>query len=222
MFNVVRNESTPASLAGRQRYDSEDVWEALNKVFHKKCYICETSEPLDINVEHFVPHKGDEDLKFDWNNLYFSCARCNNIKLAKYDSLLDCCDPNTDVIQAIKHLPPSTPYAKHLQIEAKYDDDKTKITAEFLNKVFNSDHTPNKKVSSSSLRRKVFDQYNLLFEELNNYYAPKALPEEKTRAVERIKLLLKPTSPYSAFISWCIIEDSVLGPMLQDFIGIVE
>ena len=222
MFNVVRNELTPASLADRRKYDSEDVWEALNKVFHKKCYICETSEPQDINVEHFIPHKGDEDLKFDWNNLYFSCARCNNIKLAKYDDLLDCCDPNINVIQAIKHLPPTTPYAKHLQIEAQYDDDKTKLTAELLDKIFNSEHTPNKAISASFLRKRVFDQYNLLLTQLNNYYDPVSLPEEKANAVARIKILLKATSPYSAFISWCIIEDSELGPILQDFIGIVE
>lgn len=222
MFNVVRNGSTPMSLANKRKYDSKDVWEELNKVFHKKCYICETSEPQDINVEHFVPHQGDENLKFDWNNLYFSCGRCNNIKLSKYDDLLDCCDPTTDVVRAVKHLPPSTPYAKHLPIEAQYDDEKTQLTAELLNKVFNSEHTANKKITSSFLRRKVFDQYNLLFKELNNYYAPMSLPEEKAIAVERIKLLLKPTSPYSAFISWCIIEDEELGPMLKDFIGTVE
>ena len=222
MFNVVRNEPAPASLASKQRYDSQDVWKALNKVFHKKCYICETSEPQDINVEHFIPHKGNEVLKFDWNNLYYSCGRCNNIKLVKYDALLDCCDPNIDVVRAVRHIPPSTPYAKQLQIQAKNDDEKTKLTAELLDKVFNSEHTPNKAVSSSFLRRKVFDQYNLLLTQLNKYYDPVALQEEKTTAVERIKLLLKATSPYSAFISWCVMEDGELGPMLNDFIGIAE
>ncbi|WP_341851821.1 hypothetical protein [Vibrio vulnificus] len=222
MFNVVRNEPVPLSLAGKQKYDSEDVWKALNTVFHKKCYICETSEPQDINVEHFVPHEGNENLKFDWNNLYFSCGRCNNIKLTKYDDLLDCCDPNIDVVRAIKHLPPSTPFAKQLPIEAQHDDDKTKLTAELLDRVFNSKHTPNKAVSSSFLRHKVFNQYNLLLKQLNNYYDPVALPEEKASALERIKLLLKANSPYSAFISWCIMGDEELGPMLHDFIGIAE
>lgn len=220
MFNVVRNEPAPASLAGEIKYDSEDVWRALNKVFHKKCYICETSEPQDINVEHFVPHQGDEALKFDWNNLYFSCGRCNNIKLAEYDALIDCCDPNIDVVRAVKHLPPSTPYARHLLIQGRDDDDKTKLTAELLDKVFNSEHTPNKAVSASFLRRKVFDQYNLLLTQLKKYYDPVALPEEKENAVDRIKLLLKASSPYSAFISWCIMEDDELGPKLDDFIGI--
>ncbi len=220
MFNVVRNEPAPASLTDKKKYDLEDVLEALNKVFHKKCYICETSEPQDINVEHFRPHKGNEALEFAWNNLYLSCSRCNNIKLAKYDNLLDCCDPDTDVVRAVKHLPPSTPYARQLQIEAQHDNEKAKLTAELLDKVFNSEHTPNKAVSASFLRRKVFDQYNLLLTELNKYYGPVTLPDEKVKAVERIKLLLKATSPYSAFISWCIMEDDELGPMLNGFIGI--
>ncbi|EGR9010487.1 hypothetical protein P3498_01535 [Vibrio parahaemolyticus] len=222
MFNVVRTELAPASLADRKKYDSEDVWNALKKVFHKKCYICETSEPQDINVEHFVPHEGNEDLKYAWDNLYFSCGRCNNIKLAKYDVLLDCCNPTIDVVRAIKHLPPSTPYAKKLHVEAQASDDKTKLTAELLDKVYNSEHTPNKAVSSAFLRKKVFDQYNLLLSQVNNYYKPMALQEEKDDAVARIKLLLKPSSPYSAFISWCIMDDEELGPMLHDFIGLTE
>lgn len=222
MFNVLRNGSTPVSLASRRKYDSKDVLEALNKVFHKKCYICETSEPLDINVEHFVPHEGDGDLKFDWSNLYFSCGRCNNIKLAKYDDLLDCCDPNTDVVRAIKHLPPLMPYGGNLRIEAQYNDNITQLTAELLNRVFNSEHTTNKAISSVSLRKKVFEQYNLLLTQVNNYYNPVALPKDKEDAIERIKLLIKASSPYSAFISWCILEDTELKPILQDFIGIAE
>ncbi|WP_318400774.1 HNH endonuclease family protein [Photobacterium leiognathi] len=220
MFNVVRNEPAPASLTGKSKYDSKDVWSALEKVFHKKCYICETSSPLDINVEHFVPHEGNTELMFDWNNLYFSCGRCNNIKLAKYDNLLDCCDPNIDVVRAIKHKPPMTPFAKKLQITAKNNDNKTILTAELLDRVFNSEHTPNKAVTASYLRRNVFNQYNLLLTQLNKYYDPLTLPDEKNRAVERIKLLLVPSAPYSAFISWCIIEDEELAPILHDYIGL--
>ncbi|WP_235588143.1 hypothetical protein [Vibrio toranzoniae] len=59
-----------------------------------------------------------------------------------------------------------------------------------MDKVFNSEHTPNKAVSASFLRKRVFDQYNLFLKQLNNYYDPVALPEEKASAVERIKLLL--------------------------------
>lgn len=222
MFNVVRNEPAPASLANKVKYDSQDVWDALNRVFHKKCYICETKEPQDINVEHFIPHQGDEDLKFDWNNLYFSCGRCNNIKLAKYDGLIDCCDTNVDVLRAIKHVPPVTPYAKKLQIEVQLNNAKANLTSELLDKIFNSTHTPNKTVSASFLRKKVFSQYNLLLDLLDEYYSDTVLPQEKEIALERMKLLVKPSAPYSAFLSWCILEDDELGPLLSDFIGVAE
>lgn len=222
MFNVVRSEPTPASLENRTKYDSKDVLDALSKVFHNKCYICETCEPQDINVEHFIPHEGVQDLKFDWNNLYLSCGRCNNIKLVKYDHLLDCCNKNIDVVRAIKHLPPLTPFAKKLIIEAQNNDDKTLLTAELLARVFNSEHTPNKAISGTFLRKKVFAQYNLLLDQLNKYYDPVALKDEKKMAIERIKLLLKASSPYSAFMSWCIIEDQELEPILHDFIGRAE
>ncbi|MFQ1816566.1 HNH endonuclease, partial [Aeromonas veronii] len=201
MFNVVRNEPAPASLANKRKYDSQDVWEALSRVFHKKCYICETKEPQDINVEHFIPHQGDENLKFDWNNLYFSCGRCNNIKLTQYDDLIDCCDTEVDVLRAIKHMPPATPYAQKIQIEAQVDDEKTNLTAELLDKIFNSTHTPNKAVSASFLRRKIFAQYNMLLDLLKVYYAETTLQQEKETALERMKILIKPSSPYSAFVS---------------------
>jgi hypothetical protein len=222
MFNVVRRESAPASLANKVKYDSRDVWDALSRVFHKKCYICETKEAHDINVEHFVPHEGDENLKYDWNNLYFSCGRCNNIKLAKYDELIDCCDTQVDVLRAIKHVPPITPYAKMLQIESQVNDVKINLTTELLDRVFNSTHTPNKTVSASFLRKQVFSQYNLLLDLLSKYYEQTALLQEKEIALERMKLLIKASSPYSAFISWCIMEDEELYPLLHDVIGLAE
>lgn len=222
MFNVVRNEPAPASLANKQKYDSQDVWEALSRIFHKKCYICETKEPEDINVEHFVSHQGDKNLKFDWHNLYFSCGRCNNVKRADYDNLLDCCDTEIDVLRAIKHMPPATAYGKKLIIEAQTDDEKTRSTAELLDKIFNSDHSANKAVSASFLRNKIFAQYNIFLDLQKKYYDQTALPHEKVIVLERMKLLIQPSSPYSAFVSWCIMEDEDLGPLLHDFIGMAE
>jgi len=219
MFKVIRNENAPASLASRRSYSEQDVLDALSRVFHKKCYICETKEPIDINVEHFEPHLGDLDKKFNWENLYFSCGRCNNIKLAKYNDLLDCCDSNVDVLRAIKHVPPITPYAKCLRVESQNDDEKTKLTAELIEKVFNSTHTPNKTVSASFLRKKVFQQFNLFLDLQREYFDELALPVEKETALERMKLLIKASSQYCAFISWCVLDDDELAPLLDEFIG---
>lgn len=219
MFNVIRNEAAPASLENKRKYDELDVLEALNRVFHKKCYICETKEPGDINVEHFKPHLGDKHKIFDWGNLYLSCGRCNNIKLAKYDELLDCCDPEVDVLKAIKHVPPITPYAKKLHIQAQYDDNKTKLTAELIDRVFNSTHTPNKTISSTFLRKKVFQQFNLFLDLQRLYFSETTLDNEKEIALERMKQLIKASSQYSSFICWCVLEDTELAPLLYDFIG---
>lgn len=220
MFNVLRNEPAPASLANKLSYSEQDVLDALSRVFHNKCYICETKEPTDLNIEHFEPHLGDLDKKFNWDNLYFSCGRCNNIKLAKYNFLLDCCDSNIDVLRAIKHVPPLTPYARRLRIEPQYDDEKTKLTAELIEKVFNSTHTPNKKVSASFLRKKVFKQFNLFLDLQIQYFNVLTLPVEKETVLDRMKLLIEPSSQYCAFISWCILDDDELAPLLDNFIGI--
>ena len=219
MFKVIRSEDAPASLANRRSYSGRDVLDALSRVFHKKCYICETKEPIDINVEHFEPHLGDIDKKFNWENLYYSCGRCNNIKLEKYNDLLDCCDSSVDVLRLIKHVPPITPYAKCLRIEPQNDDEKTKLTAELIEKVFNSTHTPNKTVSASFLRKRVFQQFNLFLDLQREYFDELTLPAEKETALERMKLLIKASSQYCAFISWCVLDDDELAPLLDEYIG---
>ncbi|MGL6274726.1 hypothetical protein ACSZME_02635 [Aeromonas dhakensis] len=96
------------------------------------------------------------------------------------------------------------------------------MTSELLDKIFNSTHTPNKTVSASFLRKKVFSQYNLLLDLLDEYYRDTVLPQEQEIALERMKLLVKPSAPYSAFLSWCILEDDELCPLLKEFIGVAE
>jgi len=215
MFNAIRTAPAPASLAARQKYDSADVYEALSEIFFDKCYICETKEPHDINVEHFDAHMKDVNKKFDWNNLYLACSRCNNIKRAEFNDVLDCCDSEVDVFRAIKHVPPITPYAKAVRLVAMDSDDKTISSCRLLEKVFNSDHTANKRVSGAFLRRKVFDQYNLLLDEIGDYYDPAATDGDRKRALERMGVLIRRSAPYSAFIRWCILDDEELSAELE-------
>lgn len=217
MFNVVRPVEIPASLLNKTSYSDQDVVKALEKAFHKKCYLCETKEPLDINVEHFVAHKGDENLKYDWKNLYFSCGRCNNIKLQYFNNLLDCCSPNDDVFRAIKLLPPRTPGAK-LLVERQNQDPRTIETEKLLDKIYNSDHTVNKAVTGNYLRRTINTQFILFHKWLTIYYAEDSLEAERLDALERIKVLLSDQSRYSAFIKWCVLDDNDLYDLLKDYI----
>lgn len=58
-------------------------------MFHRKCYICENKSASSFQIEHLRPHKRNADLKYDWNNLFWSCAHCNNLKNAGYEPILD-------------------------------------------------------------------------------------------------------------------------------------
>ncbi|WP_082107132.1 HNH endonuclease [Chromobacterium vaccinii] len=216
MFNVTRTAPAPASLSKSNGYSGDDVLTQLRKIFHDKCYICEIKDPTSINVEHFHPHKGDVLKKHDWNNLFYVCGRCNNIKLAKYENLLDCTDPTVDVFKALRHIPPHTPYQKTLHIEATNNDPKTQETARLLNEVFNTDSTINKKITGSYLRKKVFHRYNRFLELVNHYYDEELPQETRDDALVRLKVLISKTQEFSAFIRWIAAEDENLNKILAE------
>lgn len=217
MFNVTRGDDAPGSLEKKVKYDGEDVYEKLQRDFHDKCYICETAEPHDVNIEHFVSHRNsNEELKFSWENLYFSCSRCNNIKGKAFDNLLDCCNPDVDVYKSLKMLPPRSPSALSVQIEKRLDLPGVDDTVELLNRVYNSDRSVNKQVSSDYLRRKVFERLNKLYVHILKWYSDESLDHEKDDAIQRIKLYLKPSAPYSAFMRDLIFEDKKLKYLIDE------
>ena len=97
MINIKKSEHPPKCLSEEKKkangdYKCGEVLDRLKEDFHNKCYLCEEKEPSTINVEHFIPHQGNKDLKFDWKNLFWACGHCNNTKLAKYKNIIDCTD----------------------------------------------------------------------------------------------------------------------------------
>jgi len=217
MFNVVRFPDIPASLANKTKYDGDDVFKALRLCFHDKCYICETKEPHDINVEHFISHRNkDKEKKFDWSNLYFVCGRCNNIKGTAFDNLLDCCDPSVDVYRSIRLLPPRTPRASSVQIEAKVQGDEAEKTVELLSRIYNSSKTINKEISSEYLRRKIYQQINKMQKYILIWYSDEMLDHEKRDALERIRLFIRSSAPYSGFARDLLLEDEGLSFLIDE------
>jgi len=75
MFFVNRDPQLPNSLSKTIKdYRTEEVITKLNEMFFGKCYLCEKDNISDIEVEHLIPHKNNENLKYDWNNLFYSCS----------------------------------------------------------------------------------------------------------------------------------------------------
>lgn len=95
MIYLPKSQPAPNCLESEKRKKSGDykcgnVLERLKNDFKNKCYLCEDKGIRKIEIEHFAPHQGDIDLKFDWHNLFFACGHCNNTKIAKYDDILNC------------------------------------------------------------------------------------------------------------------------------------
>lgn len=88
MVKVERSFPAPKSLAMEAKkkdgsYSGMDVIERLKEDFNNKCYICELKDLQDPQIEHLLPHKNRKYLerKFDWNNLFWVCGHCNNVKI---------------------------------------------------------------------------------------------------------------------------------------------
>ncbi len=161
-----------------------DVLNRLKDDFKNKCYICETKEPTNINVEHFKSHRENPDLKFDWNNLFLACGHCNNTKLAKFDNLLNCTNLNDKIEAQLKYSFNPFPF-ETVTIEATSNDAKAIETQNLLLAVFNGT-TKLKKIESSNLRNKLLDEINDYQKHLCAYY--KAHDNEE-KNYHRMKIL---------------------------------
>jgi hypothetical protein len=219
VFNVVRPQPAPVSLGAQRSYTDADVITALRTAFFDKCYLCESKNPSALNVEHFDPHLGNAAKKYDWNNLFYVCARCNNIKRDGFTNLLDCTDATVDVFRRLRLLPPNTPYQKEVVVMPMIVDVKTQETARLLNEIYNSNNTANKRVTASYLRSEVFRQYNYFMESVNAYFDKKADDADRAKALKEMKVMMKSDQEFSAFLRWIVIEDEMLEPLLSSSIG---
>lgn len=219
MFNVVRRDDAPASLARKVSYSDFDVVEALKQDFFDKCYICETKDPMSLNVEHFYAHEGSDDKKYEWKNLFYACARCNNFKRHHYNNLIDCTKNNIDALRLIRHAPPVTPWAETLIIEAKSDDEQTVSTANLISRIFNEADTGNKVVASTYLRKRVFKRYAKMLEHINKYIDEDSIQEEKDLALLHLKGLMDKRQEYSAFLRWAVLDSPELLKLLEPSIN---
>ncbi|EPB9461447.1 HNH endonuclease [Yersinia enterocolitica] len=210
MFPVNKSQEAPASLAARRSYSEKDVIEALSRDFHNKCYICEVKDPLVLNVEHFRPHGDNLDKMYDWRNLFFACGRCNNIKRAKFDDMLDCTNQGINILMSVKHVFPTLAYSNHVDIIPMNDSEETKQTAELIYSVFNDDHTGNKDLTRIFLLKRLMKIYRKLLELTLDYDDKDTLEEEKEHIAKKIKNMLKVEYEFSAFIRWSIIDATKL------------
>jgi len=212
MIYFKKSQPAPNCLNKNIDYRCGDVLERLSKDFKDKCYICEEKQPTTINIEHFIPHKENIQLKFNWDNLFFACGHCNNIKLDNYINILNCTKKEDEVETKIKYLIKSFPKIEVL-IEVIKNDEKTINTAELLENIYDG-KTENKRLQSKYKRNKLIKEINE-FTDLTSKF-------EKNRSEEYLKNLiiehLDSASAFTAFKRWIIRDNSRLYEDFKEFL----
>jgi len=197
------------------KYNCEDVLERLQTDFKNKCYLCETKEPKSIHVEHFISHQGDNNLKFDWNNLFWSCVHCNSTKSTNYDNILNCTKIEDDVENALYyHMPP---YPKELvNIEVLKTSPKATSTKELLLKIYNGS-TEHKIIEAANIRTALLNDIWDFQNALIGYYNPDNDDETNTFYLIKIKRHLSRSSNFTAFKRWIIKKNPKLKKDLEQY-----
>lgn len=211
MINIVKSQPAPLCLADEVKkangdYKCGDVVIRIRNDFFNKCYICETKAPTTINVEHFKPHKSGKLklLKFDWNNLFYVCAHCNNTKLAKpqYDDILDCTKSINWIVDLIEHIfdplkSDSPDFVAHTQTS------KVLNTVELLEEVYGG-NTVVKKIEAINIINQLTQEMNAFVHFVTGYLKSGDYPQQKRDFRDLIIERLKPDSPFTAFKIWVI------------------
>ncbi|MFB2668079.1 HNH endonuclease [Shewanella xiamenensis] len=210
MFNVTRTYPAPDSIAKNQ-YNKDDVINKLKPMFFEKCYLCERDDIQDVEVEHFVPHESNCALKYNWDNLYYSCSRCNSIKSNTHINLLDCTDTQINIGALIRCLMPSTPDG-NVKVEATIGTncDKTKNTVKLLEECYNLGNTALRGISRETLMEQMWEHYTDLLLARQILRNKKSGRSFKQGAEETIEAMLKVEHPFSIFWRYYYLNDSFL------------
>lgn len=196
-------------------YNTDEVNVALREIFYGKCYICENKEVTSCQIEHLIPHQGNLELKYDWNNLFWSCAHCNNTKLGKYAPILDCTKENVDDLIAFRK-------SGYFGTEEKLEflplstEEKVVNTVKLLRDVYDGT-TPQKKIEAKVIRKKLrMELYK--FKEYVREYQEAEEGEDKEDLLCQIKKELGASSAFAAFKRWLIKDNQSRYPELAESI----
>lgn len=208
MFNVTRTYPEPSCLA-KKEYNHPDVVDALRDIFYDKCYLCERANIQDVEIEHLVPHEGNDVLRFQWNNLFYSCSRCNSIKSNKHKDILDCSDGTLDIFNKIRCIMPSIPDGD-VCIEAADNGVQTIKTVDLLKECYNLENTALRGVSRESLIENMYFYYARFMDARMTLKDLSLGRSRKNDAKETIEAMLAVEHPFSIFWRWHYLGDKFL------------
>lgn len=181
--------------------NTPEVVQALRSTFHGKCYICEDKSSTSLEVEHFVPHRGNSALKYSWDNLFWACRHCNGIKAADERPLLDC--TKEDVDEAISFVKEGYFGTDERLVFKPLDErEETANTVDLLERVYYGT-TAQKQVEARILRKKVREELTT-FKAYVRAYHEETDQQEKTYLGALLWREMSAGSPFVAFKRWLV------------------
>lgn len=181
-------------------YNTPEVNEALREMFYGKCYICESKDITSYQIEHLHPHRGNADLKYDWDNLFLACAHCNNTKLGRFEPIIDCTKEDVEKLIAFR----KKGYfgtEEELVFELLDSREETRNTQGLLREVYYGS-TPQKRMEAKILRKKLRKELSEFKEYVREYQ--EAEDEEKVDLEYLLKKELSDSATFAAFKRWLI------------------
>lgn len=216
MIRIDRRNTTKAQLAiedlkkaceSEKTYNTEVVNVALIEAFHGKCYICENKAATSYQIEYLVPHRGKKELKYNWENLFWSCAHCNNIKLDKYEPILDCTKEDVEKLIAFRKRGYFGADETLEFVPLAENNEAVENTIALLKDAYYGT-TPQKKFEAKVIRKELRKELSQ-FKEYVREYQEAEDAEEKEDAEILIKKELKDSSAFTAFKRWLIWDNGI-------------
>jgi hypothetical protein len=212
VIRVTRSQPAPASLAEQKllkagRYNSEDVVERLQADFRNKCYLCEESKISVIQIDHLQPPGENRDLRFDWNNLFYSCGHCNGTKSDTFWPMLDCTDPAVPVLSLLRYAfeVEDKELRARVDVTATGNNDAAGRTAALLQQIHGG-QSSTRGLEAANIVDKIQRQCRSFFRVVRDLAATKGSAEDRTRWRKRIARELAPETSFTAIRAWYVLS----------------
>lgn len=193
--------SLQKAKAAKESYNTPEVNAALADMFCGKCYICENKDGItSFQIEHLKPHREDVKLKYDWHNLFWSCAHCNGIKRAKWEPILDCSQVDVDQKIAFR----KEGYfgrTERYQFVPLEESEEIKNTIALLQEVYYS-NTPQKRMEAVNIRQALRKNLSHFKELVRTYYEAEEFDKEDIKCA--IRMEVGKGAAFAAFKRWLL------------------